>query len=152
MASSQDHRNESNPTPHFPDTKRRQTIPYASTMPDAQNEFQGTHPSQVQQLPYPRRTSPENSVSLGNRRTTRDASLRASAGSDSPDQLNTKSKSSSSARRNSSGESHDTGQSDPKKWFDQSNKNPTATFDSHAMDGMSCGLRCSSGRIMGLYG
>lgn len=37
-------------------------------------------------------------------------------------------------RRNSSGESHDTGHSDPKKWFDQSNENPTASY-SQAMDG-----------------
>jgi hypothetical protein len=75
-------------------------------------------------------------VTLGNYRSARDASLRASAGSDSPDQIVSKSKSSSSLGRNSSGESNETGNSDPKKWFDQSNKNPTATFDSNAMDGM----------------
>ncbi|KAF7541557.1 hypothetical protein G7Z17_g11926 [Cylindrodendrum hubeiense] len=37
-------------------------------------------------------------------------------------------------RRISSSESHDTGPSDPKNWFDQSNENPTATFDNTAMD------------------
>jgi hypothetical protein len=41
-----------------------------------------------------------------------------------------------SPRRNSSGDSHETGQSDPKTWFDHSNQNPTATFDNHIMDGM----------------
>ena len=41
---------------------------------------------------------------------------------------------SSMNRRNSSGESHATGQSDPKNWFDQSNENPTAIFG-NAMDG-----------------
>ncbi|KAJ6441029.1 frequency clock protein-like protein [Purpureocillium lavendulum] len=40
----------------------------------------------------------------------------------------------SSPRRNSSGDSHETGQSDPKKWFDQSNENPSATFDNNTMD------------------
>lgn len=94
----------------------------------------GTSLLPEQQLPQPRRALPENSVTLGNYRSARDASLRASAGSDSPDQIVSKSKSSSSLGRNSSGESNETGNSDPKKWFDQSNKNPTATFDSNAMD------------------
>jgi hypothetical protein len=40
---------------------------------------------------------------------------------------------SSSPRRNSSGYSNDTAQSDPKKWFDQNNENPTATYN-NAMD------------------
>lgn len=39
----------------------------------------------------------------------------------------------SSPRRNSSGESHETGQSDPRVWFDQSNENPAASY-SQAMD------------------
>lgn len=41
----------------------------------------------------------------------------------------------SSPRRNSSGESHVTGQSDPKKWFDLSNSNAPAAFDHATMDG-----------------
>ncbi|KAI3401133.1 hypothetical protein diail_279 [Diaporthe ilicicola] len=40
----------------------------------------------------------------------------------------------SSPRRNSSGESHDTGQSDPKRWFDRSNRNAPAAFDHATMD------------------
>lgn len=39
-----------------------------------------------------------------------------------------------SPRRNSSGESQVTGQSDPKKWFDRSNRNPPAAFDQGSMD------------------
>jgi len=81
--------------------------------------------------PLPRRTSPEKSVTLNNHRLSRDASLRVSSGSTPANDSNT----TSSSRRNSSGESHQTGQSDPKKWFDQSNDNPTATFDHVTMDG-----------------
>nr|Q01115.1 RecName: Full=Frequency clock protein [Leptosphaeria australiensis]AAB96844.1 frequency clock protein [Leptosphaeria australiensis] len=75
---------------------------------------------------YPRRVSPENSVTLRHHRLARDASLQANS---SRSQAAT-----SSPRRNSSDESHDTGQSDANKWFDQSNLNPTANYDSNAMD------------------
>ncbi|KAG6000950.1 hypothetical protein E4U43_001453 [Claviceps pusilla] len=80
--------------------------------------------------PLPRRISPEKSVTLNHHRLTRDASLRVSTGSTPANNSNT----ASSPRRNSSGDSHETGQSDPKKWFDQSNENPTATFDHATMD------------------
>lgn len=117
------------------------TTPHAATMSAVpKHDISGTT-LPGQQLPHPRRALAENSVTLGNYRRSRDASLRASAGSDSPDQVVNKSKSSSSLGRNSSGESNDTGHSDPKKWFDQSNKNPTATFDSNAMDGTSTSQR-----------
>ncbi|KAJ6786479.1 hypothetical protein PWT90_06517 [Aphanocladium album] len=78
----------------------------------------------------PRRVSPANSLTLQNHGLARDASLRASPGSarSNPSAV------ASSPRRNSSGDSHETGQSDPKKWFDRSNQNPTATFDSNVMD------------------
>ncbi|KAM0262475.1 hypothetical protein ACHAQJ_001729 [Trichoderma viride] len=82
--------------------------------------------------PLPRRTSPENSVTLRHHQLARDASLKASRGPVPPNQSNDEAL--SSPRRNSSGESHETGQSDAKKWFNQSNQNPTATFDSNAMD------------------
>ncbi|KAH7237906.1 frequency clock protein [Fusarium solani] len=39
-----------------------------------------------------------------------------------------------SPRRSSSGDSHETGQSDPKKWFDHSNQNPTATINNNIID------------------
>ncbi|KAI9901311.1 hypothetical protein N3K66_003128 [Trichothecium roseum] len=80
--------------------------------------------------PLPRRSSPEHSVTLKHHRLARDASLRASAGSAPAGNTNT----TSSPRRNSSGESHNTSQSDPKKWFDHSNENPAANYDSNAMD------------------
>ncbi len=86
----------------------------------------------VLQTSHPRRASPANSLTLQNHGLAGDASLRASPGS-------ARSKPSNvhfSPRRNSSGNSHETGQSDPKKWFDRSNQNPTATFDSNVMDGM----------------
>ncbi|KAL7910934.1 frequency clock protein [Trichoderma velutinum] len=80
--------------------------------------------------PLPRRTSPENSITLRHHQLARDASLKASRGSVPPNQ----SDQDASPRRASSGESHETSQSDAKKWFNQSNQNPTATFDSNAMD------------------
>ncbi|KAG5949617.1 hypothetical protein E4U53_005820 [Claviceps sorghi] len=80
--------------------------------------------------PLPRRISPEKSLTLNHHRLSRDASLRVSSGSTPANDSNT----TSSPRRNSSGDSHETGQSDPKKWFDQSNENPTATFDHATMD------------------
>jgi hypothetical protein len=80
--------------------------------------------------PLPRRVLPANSVTLRHHRLARDASLRARAGAGP-----VTTKTTSLAPRNSSGETHDIGNSDAKKWFDQSNQNPTATFDSNAMDG-----------------
>ncbi|KAK3180129.1 hypothetical protein K4F52_008431 [Lecanicillium sp. MT-2017a] len=81
----------------------------------------------------PRRVSPANSVTLRHHRLARDASLRASPGSRQPNPSENGS-APESPRRNSSGDSYETGQSDPKKWFDRSNQNPTATFDTNAMD------------------
>ncbi|KAG6185060.1 hypothetical protein E4U47_001673 [Claviceps purpurea] len=80
--------------------------------------------------PLPRRSSPEKSVTLKHFRVTRDVSLKASSGSTPAKDSNT----SSSPRRDSSGDSNETGQSDPKNWFDQSNENPKADFDNAAMD------------------
>lgn len=84
--------------------------------------------------PLPRRTSPGNSVTLKHHRIARDATQRAATKKGQQTAGQQSSKTTSSSRRNSSGDSFATGQSDPNKWFDQSNKNPTATFDSHAMD------------------
>ncbi|KAJ4861962.1 frequency clock protein domain-containing protein [Trichoderma breve] len=82
--------------------------------------------------PLPRRSSPENSITLRHHQLAHDNSLlKANRGPGPPDQGN---QDASSPRRASSGESHETGQSDAKKWFNQSNQNPTATFDSNAMD------------------
>ncbi|KAK2607991.1 hypothetical protein N8I77_006629 [Diaporthe amygdali] len=76
--------------------------------------------------PMPRRASPQGSVTLRHHRLARDASMKPETGSNAV--------SGSSPRRNSSGESHVTGQSDPKKWFDLSNSNAPAAFDHATMD------------------
>ncbi|KAK0649403.1 frequency clock protein [Cercophora newfieldiana] len=84
--------------------------------------------------PQPRRTTPEQSVTLQNHRLARDASRKAAndkATSNEPskdDPIN-------SPRRNSSGGSHDTGPSDARGWFNRSNRNPGATaFEPGPMD------------------
>jgi hypothetical protein len=80
--------------------------------------------------PLPRRASPANSVTLRHHRLARDASIKATQGQ----RPAVKATTTSAPRRNSSGDSHQTGQSDPNIWFDQSNENPTATFDSNVME------------------
>lgn len=83
--------------------------------------------------PLPRRTAGQNSITLRHHQLARDASLKASRGSAPPNPSN--GEHSPSPRRNSSGESNETGQSDANTWFNESNQNPTATFDSNSMDG-----------------
>lgn len=74
----------------------------------------------------PRRTSPENSITLHHHRMTREVSRRnASMVAAAPQISITK-----SPRRNSSKESQNTGTSDPTRWFDQSNEHHDAVFDS----------------------
>ncbi|KAM3464924.1 hypothetical protein MY5147_003491 [Beauveria neobassiana] len=86
--------------------------------------------SAVPPFSNPRRVLAANSLTLQNHGFARDASLRASPGSARSNPSGV----ASTPRRNSSGNSHQTGQSDPKKWFDNSNQNPSATFDSNIMD------------------
>ncbi|KAF5247910.1 hypothetical protein FANTH_6191 [Fusarium anthophilum] len=102
-------------------------------MPLNETTSHGTHPppsSSKTGHPLPRRTSPANSVTLRHHRLAQDASINAGQGS-GPAIKPTKT---GSPRRNSSGDSHETGQSDPNTWFDQSNQNPTATFDTNVME------------------
>lgn len=74
----------------------------------------------------PRRTSPENSITLRHHRMAREASRRnASMAAAAPQISITK-----SPRRNSSKESQNTAISDPTRWFDQSNEHHNAVFDS----------------------
>ncbi|KAH6983125.1 frequency clock protein [Ilyonectria sp. MPI-CAGE-AT-0026] len=80
--------------------------------------------------PLPRRVPPSQSVTLRHQLFARDASNRVRPGSPLA-----KERTPTFPRPNSSSESHDTGPSDPKNWFDQSNENPTATFDNTVMDG-----------------
>jgi hypothetical protein len=98
-------------------------------MADNRTHSQGTQPPPVDRgHPMPRRTAPDQSVTLRHHRLARDASRKVSPGLASA-QVPT-----SSPRRNSSGESHQTSNSDPKRWFDRSNRNPAATFDAGSMD------------------
>jgi hypothetical protein len=109
-------------------------------MPLNQNTSHGTQPppsSSKTGHPLPRRASPANSVTLRHHRLARDASLKASQGSGPAVKTTT----TTSPRRNSSGDSNETGQSDPNTWFDQSNQNPTATFDSNVMEGKQLKLQ-----------
>lgn len=93
------------------------------------DQFKGPQPSPTGH-PLPRRSSPQNSVTLQHHRLARDASRRHMPGSVPSHEANP-----ASSRRHSSGESQDTGHSDPKNWFDLSNQNPTATFDHNVMEG-----------------
>ncbi|KAK1986474.1 frequency clock protein [Colletotrichum cereale] len=95
-------------------------------MSDDQHPSHGTQPpTSPKGHPLPRRSSPENSITLHNHRLAHEAnakelSMRAAAAA-------TRSESSSPYRQ-SSGESHNTGPSDPNKWFEQSNENPKALY------------------------
>ncbi|KAH7322803.1 frequency clock protein [Stachybotrys elegans] len=101
-------------------------------MPETKKQSQNKQPVSPTGHPLPRRASPDKSVTLRHHRLARDASLRASPGSGPP--IVSATATTSSPRRNSSGDSHETGHSDPKRWFDQSNENPKATVDRPNMD------------------
>ncbi|ROW07388.1 hypothetical protein VMCG_03870 [Cytospora schulzeri] len=97
-------------------------------MPNSKGMTQGSLPlpPNARGHPMPRRATPENSVTLQHHRLARNASMKPPTGSNvSPG---------SPPRRDSSGESHITGQSDPKNWFDRSNQNAPAAFDHATMD------------------
>ncbi|ORY67226.1 frequency clock protein, partial [Pseudomassariella vexata] len=91
-------------------------------MADSQDKSGGSQPPPVT-YKNPRRTSPENSITLRYHRLARDAARR-----NSPTVV--PKISFVGSRRNSSGESNDTGVSDAKKWFNRSNENANAVFDS----------------------
>lgn len=90
------------------------------------------------QHPQPRRVSPEHSLTLNNHHIAVPPPTPAKRGHEARKLSASGSGSGKSDESplNSTGESHETTQSDPKKWFDQSNENPTATY-SNAMDGKS---------------
>lgn len=96
-------------------------------MADQQFKAPGAQPhttSNERGHPLPRRASPEQSVTLRHHRLARDATMKALGRS-----ANLGGDPSISPCRHSSGESQETRNSDPKNWFDQSNRNPTATYD-----------------------
>ncbi|KAH6647255.1 frequency clock protein [Truncatella angustata] len=77
----------------------------------------------------PRRTSPENSITLRHHRLAREASKRNASMRSMPMKI-PKPSITNSPRRNSSDESNDTRVSDPRRWFDNSNRNVYSTMDS----------------------
>lgn len=81
--------------------------------------------------PLPRRSPPENSVTLHHHRLARDASTKGNpkGKSTAPSLL-----AQSSRRRDSSRDSLKTAQSDPKTWFDLSNRNSASTYAPGSMD------------------
>lgn len=104
------------------------------TMPPTKRPALGTQPPTGQPPtghPLLPSASPAASVTLRSPGLARDASLRASPGSGP---ARHSSNTASPPRRNSSGGNHETGQSDPKAWFDQSNRNPAAALDHSAID------------------
>ena len=70
-------------------------------------------------------------MTLRHHRLARDASMKKSPRGSVP-AMN------SSPRRNSTAESYETGRSDAQKWFDRSNRNPTAMQTRQSMEG-ECG-------------
>ncbi|KAI1291320.1 frequency clock protein [Xylaria venustula] len=105
-------------------------------MADPKNTEAGLNLPPTPKVTYtnPRRTSPENSITLRHHRLARDASRRHppptipnAHSSASRDQMKP-------PRRNSSEESHETRWSDPRLWFDQSNQNPKNSLDPSGMD------------------
>jgi hypothetical protein len=97
-------------------------------MADTSIRFPGTQPPPEKERghSYPRRTTPEQSITLMHHRIARDASLQEPP---APPQLNPK-----QSRRDSSGDTQATGISDPKKWFDRANHNAGVSFDAGGMD------------------
>jgi hypothetical protein len=93
-------------------------------MGDAKNKPAGPEPPPGVTYKNPRRTSPENSITLRHHRLAREASKRH------PSVVVPKVSITDSPRRNSSDESNETATSDPKRWFDQSNENPNAAVNS----------------------
>lgn len=87
--------------------------------------------------PQPRRAAPEESVTLQNHGVApivSEPSLGDEGSSKSSIVADSGSKGDDVSPHNSAEGSNETGPSDPKQWFDQSNENPTATFDSNVMD------------------
>ncbi|KAI0018885.1 frequency clock protein [Xylariomycetidae sp. FL0641] len=100
-------------------------------MADPKNVSAGSEPPPTPGLTSrnPRRTSPENSITLRHHRLGRELNRRYTPANIPNAQGKMK-----HSRRQSSGESHGTGVSDPKKWFDSSNRNDATDLDTSAMD------------------
>ncbi|KAI1773315.1 frequency clock protein [Hypoxylon cercidicola] len=99
-------------------------------MPDPKNAPAGSEPPPIVTYKNPRRISPENSITLRHHRLARDASRRHSPAPIPAAQ----STNANPPRRNSSGESNETGLSDPNHWFNRLNDNAKGAMDTTAMD------------------
>ncbi|KAI1122756.1 frequency clock protein [Nemania abortiva] len=105
-------------------------------MADPQNTQEGINlpPTPIITYTNPRRTTPENSITLRHHRIARDGSRRHP-----PPAIPNAHSSAVKAqvkhpRRNSSDESNETGWSDPRQWFEQSNQNAKDSLYPGAMD------------------
>ncbi|KAI6083443.1 frequency clock protein [Hypoxylon rubiginosum] len=100
-------------------------------MPDPKNAPAGSEPPPIVTYKNPRRTSPENSITLRHHRLARDASRRYAPAAipavPQPTDVQ-------SPRRNSSGDSNETRFSDPNHWFNKLNDNAKGDMDTTAMD------------------
>ncbi|KAI1371218.1 frequency clock protein [Hypoxylon crocopeplum] len=100
-------------------------------MPNPRNAPAGSEPPPtVPAVTYknPRRTSPENSITLRHHRLARDSKRNSPPAAHAAQLTNVQ-----LPRRNSSGDSNETSLSDPKMWFDVLNQNSKGSLDTKAM-------------------
>ncbi|KAI1159473.1 frequency clock protein [Nemania serpens] len=105
-------------------------------MADPKNTHEGNNlpPAATVTRLNPRRTSPENSITLRHHRVARDGSRRHPPPAIPNAHSGAAKAQLKGARRNSSERSNETGWSDARQWFEQSNQNAKDTFNSSAMD------------------
>ncbi|KAI1427646.1 frequency clock protein [Xylaria sp. FL1777] len=105
-------------------------------MADPKNTQAGIHVPPTPTVTYknPRRTSPENSNTLRHHRLARDASRRHPPPAIPNAHSSAIKPQTKPPRRNSSEESNETGWSDPRQWFEQSNQNTKISLDPGSMD------------------
>ncbi|KAI0185270.1 frequency clock protein [Xylaria flabelliformis] len=102
-------------------------------MADPKNTQAGTNLPPVTYI-NPRRTTPENSITLRHHRLARDASKRNPPPTIPNAHSSAVKGQAKPPRRNSSDESNETGLSDPRQWFDSSNQHTGGTLLTSTMD------------------
>ncbi|KAJ2976717.1 hypothetical protein NUW58_g8015 [Xylaria curta] len=102
-------------------------------MAEPQNTQAGTNLPSVT-YSNPRRTTLENSITLRHHRDARNASSRYPPPSTPKAHSSAAKAQANPPRRNSSDESNETGWSDPRQWFDKSNRNTGGTLAPSVMD------------------
>ncbi|KAK5625293.1 hypothetical protein RRF57_001009 [Xylaria bambusicola] len=105
-------------------------------MADPKNTKEGVNALPNPAITYtnPRRIAPEKSITLQHHRLARDASRRQPPPSIPNAHSSAAEPQMSTARRNSTNESHETRWSDPRAWFEESNQNPKSTLETSEMD------------------